>query len=320
MLYCYNRTGDNMEIKKILKTTITVIIFVIIGYLVYDNYYLITNKLEYFYVKYVQPDIKQNLKDNEYSKKENYEYVKINPNTTIKNKDEAKNAIYTFLDAGWDTYMVKCDPDYLDCTSDIKVMVENNTYLTDLSNFVHPFNTFEKVNTTFTSTGKVTLKRNGRYQAEQINQINQKVNEIYNQYYDNQKNVRENIKVFHDYIIKNTKYDTSNTSGVTSINSSTAYGVLFEGTGICSGYTDAMGLFLEKMGVKNYRISSDTHVWNLVYVDGAWYHLDLTWDDPITSDGSDTLSDKYFLITTEQLKNQSDKEHTFDKNIYLEAK
>lgn len=320
-MHCwYNKTGDDMEIKKLLKTAVTVIIIVVAGYLIYDNYYLITNKLEYLYVKYVQPDIKQTLKNNEYSKKENYEYVKVNLNTTIKDKEDAKNAIYTFLDAGWKEYMVKCDPDYLNCTSDIKTMVENNTYLTDLSNFVHPFNTFEKVNTTFTSTGKVTLKRKGRYDDKQIELINQKVNEVYSTYYDSSKNVRENIKIFHDYIIKNTKYDTNNTSGVSSINSSTAYGVLFDGFGICSGYTDAMALFLEKMGVKNYRVSSDTHVWNMVFVEGKWLHLDLTWDDPITSDGTNTLSDKYFLITTEQLQNQSAEEHNFDRNIYVEAK
>ncbi len=309
-----------MNTKKIVKLTIAVILSVIIGYLVYDNYYLLTNKIEYVYIKYFQPDIRQSLTDGNYRKKENYEYVKISENITIKNEEDAKNIIYTFLDAGWNEYTVKCDPDYLSCVNDVKKMVENNTYLTDLSNFVHPFNTFNKVNTTFNSTGRIILKKENRYTDEQIKKIDEKVNEIYNKNYDKSKNTRENIKIFHDYIINNTRYDSNNTSGKTDISSSTAYGVLFDGIGICSGYADVMSLFLEKMNVKNYRISSDTHVWNLVYLEGSWLHLDLTWDDPITSDGSDMLSHKYFLIDTNTLKNNSDTEHKFNETIYVEAK
>ena len=81
-----------------------------------------------------------------------------------------------------------------------------------------------------------------------------------------------------------------------------------------------MSLFLDKMKIKNYRISSDTHEWNLVYINGIWKHLDLTWDDPITSDDSDIISHDYFLIDEDVLKSKSDKEHLFNENVYKEAK
>lgn len=320
MLYWYNNYGDDMNIKKIIKITVTVIIMVILGFLIKDNYYLLTNKIEYVYKKYLQGDIRQNLTDNKYRKKENYDYVKINENTTLKNKDDVKNMIYTYLDAGWDEYTVKCDADYLDCTNDIKEIVQNNTYLTDLSNFVHPFNTFDKINTTFAASGKVKLKKEPRYSDSQIDTLNKKVDEIYKENYDSSKNVLENIKIFHDYIVNHTKYDQSNTTGLSNVGSSSAYGVLIDGIGICSGYSDAMQLFLEKMNVKNYRISSSTHEWNLVYVEGAWRHLDLTWDDPIMSDGSDALKEDYFLIDTNTLLSKDDGEHGFDSSIYIEAK
>ena len=145
--------------KKLIKVGIIVIVIVILGFIVKDNYNVITDKAWYIYRKYLQADIKQNLEYNNYSKKENYMYVKINNNTILKNKEDTKNMIYTFLDAGWDTYMTKCDPDYLTCADDIKKIVQDNAYLTDLSNYVHPFNTFNKVNTTFTSGGKITLKK-----------------------------------------------------------------------------------------------------------------------------------------------------------------
>ena len=320
MLYWYNNYGDDMNIKKLVKVAVTVIIIVILGFLIKDNYYLLTNKIEYVYTKYLQGDIRQNLTDNKYRKKENYDYVKINENTTLKNKDDVKNMIYTYLDAGWNEYTVKCDADYLDCTNDIKEIVQNNTYLTDLSNFVHPFNTFDKINTTFAASGKVKLKKEPRYSDSQIDALNKKVDEIYKENYDSSKNVLENIKIFHDYIVNHTKYDQSNTTGLSNVGSSSAYGVLIDGIGICSGYSDAMQLFLEKMNVKNYRISSSTHEWNLVYVEGAWRHLDLTWDDPIMSDGSDALKEDYFLIDTNTLLSKDDGEHNFDSSIYIEAK
>lgn len=320
MLYWYNNYGDDMNIKKLVKVAVTVIIIVILGFLIKDNYYLLTNKIEYVYTKYLQGDIRQNLTDNKYRKKENYGYVKINENTTLKNKDDVKNMIYTYLDAGWNEYTVKCDADYLDCTNDIKEIVQNNTYLTDLSNFVHPFNTFDKINTTFAASGKVKLKKEPRYSDSQIDTLNKKVDEIYKENYDSSKNVSENIKIFHDYIVNHTKYDQSNTTGLSNVGSSSAYGVLIDGIGICSGYSDAMQLFLEKMNVKNYRISSSTHEWNLVYVEGAWRHLDLTWDDPIMSDGSDALKEDYFLVDTNTLLSKDDGEHNFDSSIYIEAK
>lgn len=320
MLYWYNNYGDDMNIKKLVKVAVAVIIIVILGFLIKDNYYLLTNKIEYVYTKYLQGDIRQNLTDNKYRKKENYDYVKINENTTLKNKDDVKNMIYTYLDAGWNEYTVKCDADYLDCTNDIKEIVQNNTYLTDLSNFVHPFNTFDKINTTFAASGKVKLKKEPRYSDSQIDTLNKKVDEIYKENYDSSKNVSENIKIFHDYIVNHTKYDQSNTTGLSNVGSSSAYGVLIDGIGICSGYSDAMQLFLEKMNVKNYRISSSTHEWNLVYVEGAWRHLDLTWDDPIMSDGSDALKEDYFLIDTNTLLSKDDGEHNFDSSIYIEAK
>ena len=306
--------------KKIFKLIIVVVFIVLLSIFIKENYYVITNKIEYIYRKYLQKDIIQTLNDNEYSKKQNYSYVKIDKHTKIKDKEDIKDALYTFLDAGWSFYTVRCDVDYLNCTNDAKEIVENNTYLTDISNYVHPFNTFDKINTTFTSYGVITFKKQNRYSDEQIKKINDKVDEIYNNYYDSSKNIMENIQIFHDYIVNNTTYDTKNITGLSNINSSTAYGVLFDGVGICSGYTDTMQLFLEKLHVKNYRISSNTHVWNLVFVDGKWLHLDLTWDDPIISYGSSSLSHDYFLIDTEKLKSFNDGEHNYDSNIYIEAK
>ena len=83
-----------------------------------------------------------------------------------------------------------------------------------------------------------------------------------------------------------------------------------------------MQLFLEKLGVNNYRVASDKHTWNAIEIDGVWYHLDLTWDDPVTVGVPDLnlLEHSFFLIPTKELLNYSTGEHVFDQNVYQELK
>ena len=60
-----------------------------------------------------------------------------------------------------------------------------------------------------------------------------------------------------------------------------------------------MSIFLNKLGIENYKISNKTHIWNLVHINGVWRHLDSTWDDPVSNNNYNR--DTYFLITTEEL-------------------
>ena len=84
-----------------------------------------------------------------------------------------------------------------------------------------------------------------------------------------------------------------------------------------------MAIFLNRYKINNYKISSEEHIWNLIYIDGTWKHLDATWDDPVSTDGRDILLDEFFLIDTNSLqekeKNLEKENHNFDKNIYIEA-
>lgn len=44
------------------------------------------------------------------------------------------------------------------------------------------------------------------------------------------------------------------------------------------------------------------HMWNMVKLEGQWYHVDVTWDDPVMSDGSHALKYNYFLISDARIK------------------
>ena len=80
-----------------------------------------------------------------------------------------------------------------------------------------------------------------------------------------------------------------------------------------------MAIFLNYYNIPNYKVVSENHVWNAVYINNAWYHLDLTWDDPILSNGENVLEHSYFLITTEKLKSLDTTQHNFNENIFTEV-
>ena len=81
-----------------------------------------------------------------------------------------------------------------------------------------------------------------------------------------------------------------------------------------------MSIYLNKIGIQNYKISSKNHIWNLVNLDGTWYHLDATWDDPVVKDNKQYLIHNYFLISTVELYNLDKVEHDFNKDIFVEAR
>ena len=154
-----------------------------------------------------------------------------------------------------------------------------------------------------------------------IKMITSKVNNIKNEIGNDQIDIKQLIKKYHDYIIDHAVYDSERSdSNIIQYKSDTAYGTLLQGYSLCGGYTDSMALFLEDMGIENYKVSSEHHVWNAVKIEDKWYHLDLTWDDPVTPDGTNLIEEDFFLIDTIKLKEIEVEEHTFDEVVYSELK
>jgi len=291
---------------------------VLLGFYIADNFYKVSNVSSDLLNMLFYNNDNVNLKSNDYALNKNYMYLKIYEKDYVKKKSDILNLFYTFLDKGYKKYTFKCDASYLSCVSDAKSIIEDNSLLSNIANFVHPFNNFDQINTSFAASGKITLSKTDRYDVTDITQLNSYVDDVFNTKYNPKLSIRENIRTFHNYIINKSVYDTSNKNGVSIYKSSYAMGPLFEGYGVCSGYSDALALFLYKLNVPNIRVSSKTHTWNLVYLDNKWLHIDSTWDDPITSNGKNIISYDYFLIPYSKLKS-SDLEHKFDELIYLEA-
>lgn len=278
-----------------------------------------TNKIEY---------------PNNYYKNNNYSFVSNTNNFTPYGKQDLLNIIYTIINNGQKTFTFYCPKEYTNCIKDVNDISKDANLLTHLNNFVHPFNSFTSVNTTLSDSGEITLKIYYLYTENEIKEINNKVDSLLNELITDEILESDNldydkIKTIHDYIINNTKYDLENNKENKGYN---AYGALFNHLATCNGYTDLMAIFLEKMGYNNYKIATtngdeenvEGHVWNAVKVNGEWLHLDLTWDDPVSSDGKDYLYHKYFLINTEELiiadSNITSTEHQFENSIYTELK
>ncbi len=273
-------------------------------------------------------------KSSQYKKEQDFLFVKNTNDFTPLSKGDLKNIFYTIVNNGWQDFTFYCPKEYTSCLEDVKDFSKDQDLLTHLNNFVHPYNSFSNVKTTISENGEINIFIQYIYTKEEQEQINNKIDTLYSSLITTDMTTFEDkILAIHDYIINNTKYDiVRNDTNDSNYHSYIAYGPLFEGYATCNGYTDAMALFLEKMNIPNFKVAmtpnddtTEGHVWNAVYLNGRWLHLDLTWDDPVSNDGKDYLQHKYFLITTNQL-NEVDAgevavtEHNFKENIYRELK
>lgn len=253
---------------------------------------------------------------NQYTRNFQYERWSYNEDYIPYSKEDILNIYFNILNNGWDSFTFYCPKEYESCNSDIKEIANDEVLLSKINSYVHPYNSFEKMDTTISSLGEITVNVQKKYSDEKINVINLKVNEIMNELKLDGLTNEEKIKLIHNYIISNSAYDKDAADGRETIyDSSSAYGNLIERYGVCSGYSDSMAIFLDILNIPNLKVSSDNHIWNLVLINGKWLNIDLTWDDVENS----KYTNNYFLITTKELQKLDSAEHVFDENFYLEA-
>ena len=274
--------------------------------------------------------IKEN---NNYTKDIDYLYVQRTDDYIPYSYQDLLNIYYSVINNGCDQFTFYCPEEYTKCLNDVSQISSDELILTHLNNYVHPFNSFTNVKTSINENGEINLTIEYLYTDAEITAINTKADEILATILTNEMNDYEKIKTIHDYIVNNVKYDIErNEENDSKYNSYTAYGPLFEGYATCNGYTDLMAIFLTKIGFNNFKVattpdeisySTTGHIWNAVYLNDEWLHIDLTWDDPVSSDGKDYLFHTYFLVSTEAMKEADQgetviEEHNFNPLFYLE--
>lgn len=302
-----------IKLKNIISFFISLIVIICIAI----NFDTIKDKvMELIYGK--QPVIKE---ANQYYKDDEFMFAKMSSNYNPTNYQDLIDIFYSTLNNGWKEFTFYCPVEYENCIDDVTAISHNQVLLSDLNNFVHPYNSYSTIKIFYDDVGTITIKVTRLYNDNEIKKIDYEIDKIIKELVTDDMANRDKIKVLHDYIINNTKYD-QNDKKTTIYDSSRINGLLFEHFAVCSGYTDTMAVMLEKLDIKNYKIASEDHVWNAVFIDGYWRHLDLTWDDPIAVSGKDILDDSYFLIDSDKLEelDKKEKEHIFDTSVYLEFK
>lgn len=117
----------------------------------------------------------------------------------------------------------------------------------------------------------------------------------------------------HDWMIAWGSYDSNNASQIPGFqenpNNDNPYGFLVGKKGICLGYATTFQLFMDLLNIECITVSgtaydnASAHAWNQVCLDGEWYCIDVTWDDPTTSGTvSAQTAHRYFNVTSEYMR------------------
>ena len=93
----------------------------------------------------------------------------------------------------------------------------------------------------------------------------------------------DTVLFLHDELARRYDYDTRPEAQANA----DAYTLFRDGVGICQAYALAFLALSRGAGLEAHIVVSDAmdHAWNHVRVEGAWYHVDVTRDDPIPAKG-----------------------------------
>ena len=143
---------------------------------------------------------------------------------------------------------------------------------------------------------------------EEIDQAMAQIEQVKNQIVQSKTgNIYEDIKMVHDYLVDNINYESS----LSKENIYNIYGALVNRECVCEGYARAFKYLLDELDIPcvmvigtatNSQGETENHAWNYVQLNGNWYAVDSTWDDPVVIGGGTASAEsryKYFLVGRE---------------------
>ena len=139
---------------------------------------------------------------------------------------------------------------------------------------------------------------------------------------------QEKELAINDFLVLNAQYDpaelTNGPVGTPDPDNDNPYGLLIHGVGICLGYATTFQLFMDILGIECLTVRgwaydrTEEHAWNLVRLDGEWYAVDVTWNDPVY-DGfvppystQMALAHTYFNVTSDFMRETN---HQWDGDV-----
>ena len=155
---------------------------------------------------------------------------------------------------------------------------------------------------------------------EQVESAIAQIEQVKNQILQNATgDTYQDIKMVHDYLVDTISYDSSLSKPYIY----NIYGALVEKLCVCEGYARSMKYLLDSLDIPctivigkgtNSEGKTENHAWNYVEIEGKWYAIDATWDDPVII-GNGTLSQsskyRYFLKGSNEMAKDHTPSNTF---------
>ncbi len=229
----------------------------------------------------------------------------------VTNAKEMADAMYSYYSSFSPTYEIQ----YKGSTERIEKIVEE-AYDSAIKRDDYVYGHISKHSIRFEygrKTAKIFGEQSYLMTPEQAAYVEMNAQEIVATIEKDEKTDVEKVRAVNDYIVANTAYTEQTKSSPHS-----AYTVLAEHGGVCQGYALLAHTLLQKLGFETQYIvgyvGKEGHAWNLVKLDGQWYHLDTTWNDPVP-DRSGAIRYQYFLVDDRTMA----RDHTWIANDYPKA-
>lgn len=227
---------------------------------------------------------------------------------SVRTIDELADAFYYYFSKWQPTFEIH----YVGSTKDIENIIQKAAdEASNRNHYIQGHLSDRKIEYEYgRMDAKIKVQQQYLTNPEQEQYVDAQVNAIVSELPVDMMSDFEKVKFVNDYIVKNTRYSTESTMSPHS-----ACAVLKEGKGVCQGYALLALKMLQALGVETQYVIGEVytggHAWNLVKVDGEWYHLDTTWNDPVPDRGN-IVRYQYFLINDSVMR----LDHTWDPSDY----
>ncbi len=212
--------------------------------------------------------------------------------------------------AGWDCFAEEIDIEKFEITVEeflnsemySKVSYANPLYYYIGNEYSYNYMEYEDgeklvsyIYPTYTTTDRDEVMETWEAIEEETNNILLYINEDMTEF--------EKVMAVHDYMVLHYDYDhTLENHSIT---------IMITKTGVCESYTNAFNHVMEVIGIESVFVASKAmlHAWNLVKVDGKWYHVDVTWDD---TERPDQVDHQFELLSDERIQSMENPHYGYD--------
>lgn len=147
----------------------------------------------------------------------------------------------------------------------------------------------------------LTIKLNYKYERAEIESKLSAINKAAN---DILINIPEKLddygkaKIIYDIVISNISYDLN------AINQREVYGGLIDKKATCIGYAKTFQYLMEHLNIQTlivYGDAGEAHSWNIILIDGEYYHVDPTWGKKNIINHGEYKTNEFFLVNDNQI-------------------